>query len=431
MSKIQAGIYVGTIFIVLIVALIFFGVIPGMKGGNSTGGAALVFWSTYPKNVFDESLSDYEKANRGTSITYVVKNKDTYQQDLLNAWATGKGPDLWTIPEGLIHRNLDKLYPLPALLMTEREFKETFVEAASAVFFQKGQIVGLPFVMDPLVLYWNKDFFASEAIALPPTTWDEFLAYSQRLTKRAPNGNLIRAGVAMGLTQNIPQAKDILSLLILQGGTSILDPQTHAVTLGETRLQNTIRVNPTESALRFYTDFARRNKTSYSWNNTFPDPVSAFSREEVAMIIGYASDLPTIMKQNAHINVGVSPVPQYSGAPLNITHARTDALTVSLASRNRSAAWQAAKYLTSAQASAKIAGKFWRAPVRRDILQKGHQFPAFSVFYQSALQARTWYDPAPERTDEIFRSMIESTLGDREGNAVVGEAYARFRDLLE
>lgn len=428
MNKIQAAIYIGTIFIVFIIVLIFFGVIPGLKDDNSANSADLLFWSTYPKSVFEEILNEYGRQNSGVNITYVEKAEKSYESELLNALATGRGPDIWTIPEGLVHRNTDKIFALPSILMTEREFKESFAEAASAAFFQNGQIVGLPFAMDPLVLYWNKDFFASEAIGLPPKTWEEFLSYTGRLTKRSENGNITRAGAAMGLAENIPEAKDIVSLLILQGGTSIVDMQTHAITLGESRLENKIRVSPTESALRFYTDFARRNKTSYTWNNTFPDPVSAFSREEVAMIIGHASNLPAIMEQNAHINVGVSPVPQYSGAPLNITHARSDALTVSFASRYRNQAWQLARHLASQPAAAELAAKFWHTPARRDLLQQGNEIPTLSVFYQSALQARTWYDPAPERTDEIFRNMIESTIAGRDNS---GEAYNRLRDILE
>lgn len=428
MNKIQASIYVGTIFIVFIIVLIFFGVIPGLKDDHSANSADLIFWSTYPKSVFEESLSDYERKNDGVKVQFIEKAEKTFESELLNALATGKGPDIWTIPEGLVHRNMDKIYALPPMLMTEREFKESFTEAASNAFFQKGQIVGLPFAMDPLVLYWNKDFFASEAIGLPPKTWEEFLTYSQRLTKREENGNIIRAGAAMGLTENIPAAKDILSLLILQGGTSIVDTQTHNITLGESRLDNSIRVNPTESALRFYTDFARRNKTSYTWNNTFADPVTAFSQEAAAMIIGYASDLPVIMERNAHINVGVSPTPQYSGAPLNITHARSDALTVSLTSRYRNQAWQLARYLTSQTVAMQLAAKFWHAPARRDLLQNGNEIPALSVFYQSTLQARTWYDPAPELTDEIFQNMIESTIVGYDSS---GEAHNRLRELLE
>src|SRR3989338_3878479 len=265
-------------------------------------------WGTFPENSIRDVLTPYNRENKNLKITYVEKNPEAYEEELINALATGTGPDVWVISEGMIHRHKDKIFPMPSMLMTEREFKETYTDVSTSIFFQDNTILGLPFSVDPLVLFWNKDFFASEALALPPSTWDEFITYTERLTKRDAGGNITRAGAGLGLTSNIPEAKDIVSLLILQGGTSIIDTGSpHDITLGETRLVNQIRLSPTESALRFYTVFTRRNKTSYTWNNTFSDPQTAFSREELAMFVGRASNLPVILNANSHINVGVSP----------------------------------------------------------------------------------------------------------------------------
>lgn len=427
MNKLQAGIYVGTIFIVLIIVLIFWGVIPGLR--QNTISVSLTFWGTEPKEAFDPAITAYERANRSSAITYVRKDAATYEAELVNAIATGRGPDMWVVPAGLLGRNSDKIFPVPTILMTEREFTETFASIAADVFFQNGAVLGIPLAIDPLVLFWNKDFFASDAIAIPPRTWDEFLADATRLTKREANGNIIRSGAAMGLSGNIPEAKDILSLLILQGGNSIIDTTTHEVMLDATQANDRIRVSPAESALRFYTDFARREKASYSWNTTFPDPATAFAREELAMFVGYASNLPRVRAMNPRLNIGISPVPQFGGAPIRIGYATSKALTVSLASLNRTAAWQFAKFLASDEQARGIAERLSMAPARLDVLHRGHEDPIFSVVYESAVRARTWYDPAPERTADIFRIMVESALAGRNINAVVSEAAARMRAL--
>lgn len=427
MNKLQAGIYIGTIFIVLIIVLIFWGVIPGLR--QTDVSVALTFWGTEPKEVFDPAITAYERANRNSSIAYVRKDATTYEAELINAIATGRGPDMWIIPAGLLARNSDKLFPVPTILMTEREFKETYASIATNVFFQNGAILGIPLAIDPLVLFWNKDFFASDAIALPPRTWDEFLADATRLTKREANGNITRSGAAMGLSSNIPEAKDILSLLILQGGNGIIDIQTHDVVLDATQITDRVRVSPAESALRFYTDFAKREKASYSWNNTFSNPATAFAREELAMFVGYASNLPRIRAMNPRLNIGVSPVPQFRNAPLAIGYATSNALTVSLSSLNRTAAWQFAKFLASDEQARGITERLSLAPARLDLLQMGHETPAFSVLYESVLRARSWYDPAPERTADIFRIMIDSALADRNINAIVSEAATRLRAL--
>lgn len=429
MNKVHIFIYVGTVVIVLIVFALLQGIIPGVR--DTTPSVALTFWGTQPEGIFKPHITDYVRANEKTTITYIQKNPATYEEELINALATGRGPDIWTLPPSWIKRHRDKLFPLPTLLMTEREFTDTYVPAARDLFLQDGAILGLPYYTDPLVLFWNKDFFASEAIALPPTTWDEFLMSSERLTRRAPDGTLTRAGAAMGLSENIPEAKDIVSLLILQGGTSLIDPQTKQVTLGEERLVNKININPSASALRFYTDFAKRTKTSYSWANTFPDPPTAFAAENLAMFIGYAHNLEIIRAKNPRVAAGIATVPQFSEAPIKINYARAEALTVSLASQKKIAAWQFIKYLTSPKEALRISETLNLAPARRDLLAQAAQNPERSVFYESALRAKTWFDPHEIKTKEIFEDMIASALGGRNPATVASEGASKLQALLK
>lgn len=436
-SKLQVTIYIVVIFIVLFVVAVVMGIVPGLQ--NGTSGASLVVWGPYPAHLLQDTFNAYQEANRGKRIFYVEKGEQAIARDLAEAIATGSPPDMVLLPDTLLHSTKNKLSPVPAIVMTEREFLETFATLPARLFIEYASdenetettIYGIPLAMDPLVLYWNRDLFASEAIAEQPRTWDQFLTAASRLTKRTADGNITRAGAAMGLATNIPHAKDIVSLLILQGGTSIIDPQTKEVTLGESRLVNNINISPTESSLRYYTDFARREKTSYSWNHTFPDPLIAFSREDLAMFVGFAHSRPTILTSNTHLNLGVSPVPQYTGSPQNIDYARSIAMVVPLASKNQVAAWQSIQFLTSPDMMQRITNALSLAPARRDVLGKGHTNPALSVIYEEALRSRAWYDPDAGRTNAIFQNMIESALANRDIGSVVSDARARLTELMK
>jgi multiple sugar transport system substrate-binding protein len=429
MQKLQIAIYIGTIFIVLIIILIFWGVIPGL--GVSRGVTTrLTLWGTISDVALKEVIHDYQTLDKSIGITYVKKDPDTYEQQLVDALASGQGPDMWMMPPSWVDRHYGKISLMPTVLMTEREFLETYAGATTDAFFQSQKIVALPLYIDPLVLFWNKDFFASEAIALPPKTWNEFLDMSERLTRRSSEETIIRSGAAMGLASNIPEAKDIVSLITLQGGGSIVDQKTHRVTLGEGRLVNDLKVNPAESALRFYTDFARRSKKSYTWNNTFPDPLTAFAREQAAMFVGYASNYDKIRKINSHLNIGVSPVPQFENSALIIGHARTIGVTVANASRNKTAAWQFIKYLTTQKANKMIAQSLNLAPSRRDLLAQRDLDPVPSVVYESALRAKTWYDPNETASAQIFANMIESTLTGTTFSTAISEADKRINNLI-
>ncbi|TSC79092.1 MAG: multiple sugar transport system substrate-binding protein [Parcubacteria group bacterium Gr01-1014_29] len=429
MSKLQVGIYIGVIFITLIVVFIFLGVIPGLR--QTSFSTTIVMWGIFPEDDFKSALGAWQEENASISIVYVQKNPASYTTELLQAIAAGHVPDIMVLPDTLFHANQSNLSQMPSLFMTPREYSETFTGAATSIFMQSDAIYGIPFALDPMVLYWNRDFFASDAIATPPVTWDEFLLDAQKLTKRTPDGNLIRAGAAMGLASNIPQSTDIVSLLILQGGTSIIDPATRTVTIGESRLINQIQSSPTETALLFYADFARREKTSYSWNHTFSPPEDAFSREDLAMFIGRASAYRSLAQRSAHISIGVSPVPQYKNASVKINYANAFAFTVPLQSQQQHTAWRVATFFAKPDIVPLITNRIVLAPARRDVLGAGHSFPPSSVFYEEALRSRTWYDPDPARSSSILKNMIESVAAGREASLAAAEARTRLESLLK
>jgi hypothetical protein len=58
---------------------------------------------------------------------------------------------------------------------------------------------------------------------------------------------------------------------------------------------------------------------------------------------------------------------------------------------------------------------------RRDVLSQNAQGDD-DLFNKQAIIARTWVDPDPAKTDEIFRGMIETTTS---GAALVTEAVTR------
>lgn len=427
-TKLQVGIYVGVIFITLLVVFIFLGVIPGLREVNFSTN--IVIWGTYPKNSLQGVFAAWREEHPMISLTYAEKSAASYRAQILEAIATGETPDIIMMPDSLLHTMQNKLSPVPAITMTEREYKETFATITN-IFLQNGKFYGIPFAIDPLVLYWNRDFFASETIALPPATWDEFLVSARKLTRRAQDGSIARSGAAMGIATNIPEAVDVVSLLALQGGISIIDPVSHAVTMAETRTTNQITTSPMETALRFYTDFSRREKTSYTWNHTFPKPTDAFAREDLAMFVGRASAFAALSQRSPHINIGVSPVPQYSQAPVKVGYGHVMAFVVPLLSQNQATAWRVAAFLADNAPASILANDTGLAPARRDLLGAGHSFPVFSVFYEEALRARAWYDPDPALSSPILTNMIESVAAGRDARAAVAEASARLDNLLK
>ncbi|MBU4087051.1 MAG: extracellular solute-binding protein, partial [Nanoarchaeota archaeon] len=167
------------IALALIGVLLLSGVIPGFSLGGGGGPVApLLMWGDVPYEQMRELVDVINEQNKNLfSITYVQKNPAAYQNELLNALASGKGPDLWLLSQDLILKNKDKVFLLPFESFSKRAFKDIFIEEGELYLFEDG-IVALPFSIDPIVLYWKRDLLASAAISRPPQTWDEFVNYA-------------------------------------------------------------------------------------------------------------------------------------------------------------------------------------------------------------------------------------------------------------
>jgi ABC-type glycerol-3-phosphate transport system substrate-binding protein len=81
--------------------LIFSGVIKiGSEKGVLKGKVTI--WGTWPSSVFRDSIESITSANDNLTLNYVNKDPLTYQQDLIEAFADGRGPDLFIITPDMI-----------------------------------------------------------------------------------------------------------------------------------------------------------------------------------------------------------------------------------------------------------------------------------------------------------------------------------------
>jgi ABC-type glycerol-3-phosphate transport system substrate-binding protein len=74
-------------------------------------------------------------------------------------------------------------------------------------------------------------------------------------------------------------------------------------------------------------------------------------------------------------------------------------------------------------ATSDFASKFATAtgvpPARRDLLALKPQDAYFPIFYSSALYGKSWLDPSPKDTDNIFGEMINAVISN---NLLVADA---------
>lgn len=390
---------------------------------------AITVWGIIPDNQFKGFLDKEKALTKSFVVTYVYKPVDVFESSLVEALADGNGPDAVIISDLLIAPLSRKLYVLNAEMYPERTFRDTFTEAASVYITPKG-ILGLPLLIDPLVMYWNRDHLSSAGIVAPPTEWSAFLGLSEQLTKRDKVLNIQRSTVSFGEYANVRNAKDILATFFLQTGSPIVarDAQGRLkVSLNNTEASK----NQISSALDFYAQFSNPTLPVYTWNRARPDSQEAFVGDTLTFYFGFSSELSSIRERNPNLNFDIAQIPQRRIGDVVTTASRVYAVS---ALKNSPRLADAARfmYAISGKETVKaLSDNFSLPPSRRDILSV-LPADAYRVSnYRAAIFGRSWFDPDFKATGEVFRRAIESiTVGSVTSAVAVEKITSQIDQLL-
>lgn len=392
----------------ILIGIGIFAAFGGLLGGKNVG--PVVVWGTLDNQTMENLLDELRTSDKSfQDVHYVEKDPTTYREDLINAMASGSGPDLFLIPGSDLSSFSDKILTIPYSVISQGSYQATYIDAGQLFLTSQGELA-LPFVVDPVVMYWNRDLFAAAGLAAPPQYWDEFLAVAPKITSLDARSNVKRSAVALGEWRNIPTAKEVLSALLMQAGDTIVSRGAEdlpVVTLGTAPENST--TNPAESALRFYTEFANPSKTSYSWNRSLPSAPDMFAAGDLGAYFGYASEYQGITERNPNLRFGVAVFPQIQGNSTRVTYGQLLGFAISRSAKNVQGALAIAERLSGKSSVALISGILSLPPVRRDVSVDTSGNAAAAVFVQSALIARGWLEPS-DKTDTIFMTMIESVV---------------------
>lgn len=433
MKSFQTILLIVFAFFIVGAVLIFSGAI----GGNKSQQDALVqspviMWGTLPakqmSSFFQLALQSGDKFN----ITYVEKTPDNFEPDLIDALAAGSGPDLILAPHTLLLKQQDKLMQIPSSAVPERLFLDSYTEA-SEVLLTPDYSIALPLYLDPIVMYWNRDMFSRAGLSEPPKTWLEAQLLPEKLTKLDSNGNITESAIALGGVNNIDHFKEILSAQFMQAGNKIvshnLNPTAQDSSVNEVVLG---QGSGADSALRYYIEFANPSLTKYSWNSAKKNSFEEFISGSLGVYFGFASELDTMRQRNPHLNFDTAIIPQITGSNNRLTYADVYALGVLKKSTVSNAALAVAYRMSLGGFAAIISNGLKVAPARRDLLSAGSKDPNIDLFVQSAIIAKTWYDPNYTSTRNIFADMVEDAIIGRASPATsVASAGARIIELLK
>ena len=384
---------------------------------TSSSGTAIgtvVIWGTLPKADMQTALTTITQANPTMKdVSYVQKSESTLSSDLASSIATGNAPDLVLASQEDLASISKLITPIPTSTLSVSSFNSAFIGEGKLFATPDGSgYYGVPFLVDPLVLFSNHAILSSDGIAKPPATWEALTGLVPNVALLTPTKQITRGLIALGTYDNIHAARAILSALFLQTGVPMSAYANGILSAGLSGSASSGQ-SPGQAVLGFYTQFADPSKVSYTWNPSLADSQQAFLAGDLALYIGYASEARFLAAANPNLSFDVTPVPQPATASLNSTYGLVYSFMIPRGAKNMSGAYQAAVLLSSTAAQNAAAPALGLAPAALTPLSTPPADPVAAVAYAEALYADGWLSPAPADTDAVFSSMITSVISGR------------------
>ena len=204
----------------------------------------------------------------------------------------------------------------------------------------RGRIYSQPIAAYGIALHWNKRLFREAGLdpERPPRTFEEFVDYAHRLSRRDPKTGAL---VQMGFLPQVPWSDALPSYGLWMGGRFLANDEImigHDPGFG--RMMRWIEGISREYGVGDLMTFA-------SGLGSYDSPQNPFLAGKVAMIFD-GDYLANFVRQFAPgFEYGVAPWPEFNVGEASFTVAFCDPLMIPRGARHGAEAWQFLKYMVS------------------------------------------------------------------------------------
>lgn len=408
LSKYQLIIIAVVLVIVIFLVLAILGV---FKKGPDTQNPylpstpiTLSFWGYDLSSVaMNDIISAYQQSEslaKNVKISYrEFTDKETYEKELLQALAEGRGPDIFMIQSSNIYQKASLLFPSPQTFISPQMMGEYFPQIiVDDTVFSAGevsQVYAAPLFLDTLSLIYNKDIFDGAGIAFAPTTWEEVVNISNQLKQTGSQGEILRAGIDLGGIYNVEYLDSLLYALFFQNKSSFFNEKKQEVGFDDQARQ----------AIEFYAQFSNPLHPYYTWNESMKDSLQAFSDGSTTMIIGTLQSLERIQEKNPFLRIGTAPLPQVSKDPASFrTTGVYTLLGISKQTAYPATAWHVVRTLTMTALNDMYREKTGTYPALRQYINTYEG--AHKNVVRSFLGARSWHKPGQDTILPILQQLL-------------------------
>ncbi len=404
---------------------------PELLPGHKTQVAGeVVLWGTLPETDMNTVVQAFNPQAKTYAVRYVYVPEAQFSQKLLEALASGTGPDMIMTPYQMILSQAARIQPFPIANLGEKSFKDTYIDGATVLFSPEGALA-LPVSIEPMVLFYNRTLFSKHGIINPPSYWDEVTTLTPALTVRQ-NGAFLESAIDLG-TPSVPYSKDIIMSIVMQLGQTpvVRVPTQTGTTFLNVEMNDPVttgsQILPLSTVNRFFTQFGDTGQTTYTWSQNEIPASDKFVAEKLAMYIGYSGELNTLRARNPRGEFEMTTLPQTKGYNTFATGMRMYAIATLKSSKNPVVALTTEAQFSGAGVAPAISGIVGGVPALRSYAAT----PGLDqTVARSMLVARGWYDSHYKETDQYTATMISDIINYRYGVNDASTLYvSRLRDL--
>jgi multiple sugar transport system substrate-binding protein len=294
----------------------------------NTGQVAFFEWAEQEFEARHPEVDVIVEQFPGTSL------KD-YEIKLRLRYASGQAPDIWSLRENELAPFVDYglVRPAPeniARIVRERSLNDLIRQAP--VF--RDTVYGIVHHAGWTMLYYNRDHFRQVGLDpdRPPRTWDELLAFADRLTVRNPDGSLARAGFSLRKSGYKPgTAEKWLTFFYSAGGIPFDDAGTDSY----------FDSPAGRAAFQFYRDVLDRGYDAV----TFDGDQRGFGQGRVSMFIREDHVIDWLAQHYPDLDYGVGHIPARDSSVGSASSGGAFPFVVSSQSPHPEAAWSFLAFL--------------------------------------------------------------------------------------
>lgn len=315
----------------------------------------VTFWkaphSEKEAEIWKSIIADFEAQNPGIKIEHVITPWDSWDEKYTSGFAGDTPPDVsymvdWWSAKFALN---DQFVDLDAKGWSA-EVKDSYDPSVWAIPNIGGKQYGVPFLLVPRLIFYNKDLFQAAGIAEPTNdwTWADFMDIAKKLTKDDLYGYVYPATFAGRGYQ------DYLSWLYSAGG-QILSADGKSAAFNSTA---------GKESLQFIVDMFSSKVVPPSGQYDDVSQEDLFMRGKAGMAMMRALAVQQLRKDYPNLKYGLVLPPK--GAAGQYSFADWGFYSIAQRSKHPEEAWKWTKYITSKEVAAKYLEAVGLFPARQD-----------------------------------------------------------------